>query len=134
MKQIFCPDMAIVENKDTTVSQLCTIYTNDESVVTLIKPLKYPEIGGDIVKDTYYIKNDTLVKAITTEKVTATTVTTKIADVKPVDVKPPSWMDKMNYKTGTELLYKELVYVVLVDHLSDKAKTPDITSEWYKLR
>lgn len=52
----------------------------------------------------------------------------------PVDIKPPSWSDKTTYKAGTELLYKELVYVVLIDHASDKAKTPDITPLWYKLK
>jgi len=58
---------------------------------------------------------------------------TKPCDIKTDDFKPASWSDKMNYKTGTMLLYKDLIYVVLVDHNSDKAKTPDITPEWYKL-
>lgn len=79
MKQIFCPDMAIVENKDTTVSELCTIYTNDDSIVTLVKPVPYPKIGESVVKDTYYINDGELVKSTTSEKVTTTTVITKVA-------------------------------------------------------
>ena len=91
MKKIFCPDTAIVENKDVTVSQVCTIYTNDESIVTLISPKEYPKIGETIKKDTYYIKEGELVKATQSEIVTDKTVLTKIAtekiDIKVIDVK-----------------------------------------------
>lgn len=88
MKKIFCPDTAIVENKDTTVSQLCTIYTNDESVVTLISPKEYPKIGEPITKDAYYIKEGELVKGIKTELITDKTVITKIVtmNVTPIEI------------------------------------------------
>jgi hypothetical protein len=83
MKQVYCPDTAIVENKDTTISQECTIFTNDESIVTLISPKKYPAIGEAITKDVYYIKEGELIKATTTSVVSEETITTKIAtDVK----------------------------------------------------
>lgn len=90
MKKIFCPDAAIVENVDTTVSQICTIYTNDDSVVTLIAPKPYPKIGETITKDSYYFKDGDLVKVTTTGLVTDTMVLTKIAtiSVKPAEITP----------------------------------------------
>jgi hypothetical protein len=82
MQKIFCPKMAIVENADVTISQICTIYTNDESIVTLIDPKPYPKIGEQIVKDSYYLKEEEVVKATKTELITDKTVTIKIASEK----------------------------------------------------
>ena len=50
------------------------------------------------------------------------------------EFKPPSWTDKKHYTVGTVLLYKNLIYIVILEHDSDKAKTPDITTNWYKLK
>lgn len=86
MKQIFCPDTAIVENKDTTISQKCTIFTNDESIVTLISPKPYPAIGEQLTKDVYYIKDGELLKATSTDLLSSKTVLTKIStDVKLIE-------------------------------------------------
>jgi hypothetical protein len=91
MKQIYCPDIAIVENKDVIVCQQCTIFTNDESIVTLIKPKEFPKIGESLVKDEYYFKEGELVKATKSEIVTKDVMTVKIAteikDAKVIDEK-----------------------------------------------
>jgi hypothetical protein len=86
MKQIFCPDTAIVENKDTTVSQKCTIYTNDESIVTLITPKVYPKIGDSVAKDSYYFQDGELLKCTTATVMTVKTIFIKVAtDIKVVE-------------------------------------------------
>lgn len=79
--------MGIVENIDVTISQLCTIYTNDESQVTLIKPVAYPKVGETITKDVYYIKEDAIIKGVKTEVVTDKTIYIKIAEAKEMIVK-----------------------------------------------
>ena len=188
MKKIFNPNTAIIEYKGAyNIATLCTIYTEDDAIVTLCNPAPLPKTGQQVLKDSYYIFEGNLYKAKETFVVTDKLDTVKMVyyaiETKSIewregekvdigwqrvykgetyqalqshvstkelppssapylwistnqrpDVKPASWSDKMNYKTGTLLLYKDLIYVVLVDHYSDKAKTPDITPEWYKLK
>jgi len=86
MKQIFCPDMAIVQTEKGQISVCsnCTIFTDDSTTVTLIKPLPFPETGKQISKGDYYIKDNCLVKATATTTVSEKTQVELIAENIPV--------------------------------------------------
>ena len=55
-----------------------------------------------------------------------------LTKIKDSETNPEKWQDKSRYLQGQRVEHKNINYLVLVDHESDKAKEPDVTPDWYE--
>ena len=56
----------------------------------------------------------------------------KLTAIKDSEGTPTKWGDKTDYLQGQYVEHKGIIFLVLVDHASDKAKEPPDTPEWYE--
>ena len=56
----------------------------------------------------------------------------KFTKVKDSETDPTKWSDKTDYLQGQYVEHKGIIFLVLVDHASDKDKEPPDTPEWYE--
>jgi hypothetical protein len=56
----------------------------------------------------------------------------KLTAIKDSEGTPTKWVDKSKYYQGQYVEHKGIIFLVLIDHASDKAKEPPVTPEWYE--
>ena len=56
----------------------------------------------------------------------------KLTKIKDSETDPTKWSDKTDYLQGQYVEHKGIIFLVLVDHASDKDKEPPDTPEWYE--
>lgn len=132
MKKIFNPNTAIIEYKGAyNIATKCTIYTEDDAVVTLCNPAPLPKTGQQVLKDSYYIFEGDLYKIKETFVVADKLDTGKMVYYA-IETKSIEWKEGEKVDVGWQRWYKGEYYQAIKAHVTEAKLTPDIATGLWK--